>query len=345
VLPKDTFYPYNWNEDTTISHPASYVTHAWDGSWIEEDLSARSKQSDAPSISTRAKSVVQHIGKRVLSKLMPEDDHFKNPNRYTAEGTLCVETVHDFKILLQGSDLSITPHVTTKGCYERKEEDFINSVLRGGDYFVDVGANVGVFTLLAAQMVGPFGRVFAFEPNPTVADLLRRSAVMNWWHDRVVVSELGVGADNSDAIMHLLKYRNGDSRVTQEPSRAFEKTSEFSPETEQINIQITSLDQYFPYNVPIRFLKVDVEGFEDEVLQGASRLISNRCIDYIMVETIREVADDFDRLLALLATLINGHYGLYALDHNNAPVQTTVEQVRYDETPGRNLFLIGDWVQ
>src|SRR5262249_684607 len=65
------------------------------------------------------------------------------------------------------------------GCWEPDESWVIRALLRPGDVFVDVGANVGYFSPLAARAVGPLGRVIAFEPTPPTLEELRHNVALN----------------------------------------------------------------------------------------------------------------------------------------------------------------------
>ena len=93
---------------------------------------------------------------------------------------------------------------TVKGCYfagVTYEPGATNAVLMlgAGDVFVDIGANSGYFSVLAALRVGARGRVFAFEPNPAVRRQLERHIGLNAIADRVTTSELALSDEDRDA--------------------------------------------------------------------------------------------------------------------------------------------------
>ena len=89
-------------------------------------------------------------------------------------------------------------HVS-RGClndrYEPAETDFILSQLTKGDNFLDIGANIGWFTILAAHRVGATGRVIAFEPHSDINAALKNSVAENKFDDRVTVHRLALGAE------------------------------------------------------------------------------------------------------------------------------------------------------
>ena len=90
-----------------------------------------------------------------------------------------MQTIYGFRITVDGKDVSLTPQLVFKGYSELPEENFLKNTVRGGDWVIDVGANIGSFSLLAAQQLGSFGRVFAYEPNPRPVKLMAKSLVMN----------------------------------------------------------------------------------------------------------------------------------------------------------------------
>lgn len=337
VLPRKTFYAYNWDEDPEGKHPVAIVTHTWKGSWLEGD-GKEERGEKRKNIVNRSKSYI----KNKVNRLIDSDER----GSYKAEGTICAKTKHGHDILLDGKDLSITPKLIRDGYYEKNEEVFTAGVLHGGDHFIDVGANVGIFSLLAARQVGPFGRVFAFEPNPSAAALLRKSAVMNWLHDRIIIQEIGIAEDAYTSNLTFSESSLGGGRIEREEIKsASGKTDAYLGESSTIETQIRSLDNIFHYDVPIKLLKIDVEGLEDEVIRGANRLIENRCIDYIMIEAVREIAGDkWPDLLNTIRTLAENEYTLHSFADTSGLREVSIDDIKYGlDTNSRNIVLVSEW--
>jgi hypothetical protein len=78
------------------------------------------------------------------------------------------------------------------GSYEPVETAFVRSMLKSGQNFIDIGANIGWFTMLAARIVGPSGRVYAFEPRPNTCERLRKSVSENGYSN-VEVRQAALG--------------------------------------------------------------------------------------------------------------------------------------------------------
>jgi FkbM family methyltransferase len=144
-----------------------------------------------------------------------------------------------------------------QGNWENAEVDFMLSCLRPGDGVIDAGANIGVFTLQAARAVGEAGRVYAFEPMRTTFGMLERSVRQNGFEDRCRLYNEGLGADVSSGSFHLSDHATnpGASHITADASG-------------DDAIRIRPIDG-IEYERPVRFIKMDVEGFEPHVIRGA----------------------------------------------------------------------------
>jgi FkbM family methyltransferase len=93
----------------------------------------------------------------------------------------------------------------------------LSKLLEPGGTFIDVGANIGLYSLAAARIVGPDGRVLAFEPSPRERGLLERNVARNSL-TQVVVDSRGLGnAENAQAVLHLADDQQTD-RTPWEPS-------------------------------------------------------------------------------------------------------------------------------
>jgi FkbM family methyltransferase len=216
------------------------------------------------------------------------------------------------------------------GYYELREEMFLKRILKGGDYFVDVGANVGIFALTAAAKVGSFGRVFCYEPNPRVADLLQKSSLMNWMHERVVVRSVAVGSKRTTANLMVAQSCLGGAALEDRRGHggAHDRTRELLADAELVDVEVVTLDQEFPFDIPIRAVKIDAEGFEAEVLKGADRLFRSRCIDFVIIEAVEEITGrTWPSLLGAIAKLEEYGYEPYIFVRDGAIRRTNLQSI------------------
>lgn len=135
----------------------------------------------------------------------------------------------DQKVWAQVRDfLSFAQPIALTGTGIEFEQAVVAEKLRSGDVFYDLGANLGFFSLLAARIVGPTGKVFSFEPDVQIAERLRRNAGRNGLSNIAVV-ELGVWtasgtlnsvtADSSPPDRRVGRFQQNDNRTDGIPAR------------------------------------------------------------------------------------------------------------------------------
>jgi FkbM family methyltransferase len=150
------------------------------------------------------------------------------------------------------------------GLYERTEADLVRSLLNAGDTFLDFGANIGFFSLIAASQVGPTGQVHAFEPVPDTAARLRSNIERNRFSDVVTVHE--VAAWDADGRMPISIDTDGESGWS---SLVYKPSGAASEEIATVDIA-AYLDRIGVERIAA--CKIDVEGAEGRVLRAlASR--------------------------------------------------------------------------
>ena len=147
----------------------------------------------------------------------------------------------------------------------RWEEQILEQVLKEGDVFIDIGANVGTLTCRAAELVGSSGKVFSFEADPTLAKCLLDNVRLNIFNN-VDVHSCAVGEKNS-TISFLQNKSDDRGRVA---------------ESGNVNIPLKKLDDVIPSDLDITMVKIDVEGYENMVLKGAKNVLSKA--NFVLME-------------------------------------------------------------
>ncbi len=151
--------------------------------------------------------------------------------------------------------------------------------LRETDLFLDIGANIGTYTILSAGVRG--ATVWAFEPDPLTAHFLRRNIDLNGLQGRVTVHEIAVG----DCDGHLT-FTLGLDTMNRVESSVDDKVQ---------TVQVRRLDGLISDRWPI-MIKMDVEGHEESAIIGAKALLENDNLKVIELETItQEIADTFNQ--------------------------------------------------
>src|SRR6185312_7482525 len=135
-----------------------------------------------------------------------------------------------------------------------------------GDTFIDIGANVGFYTLLGASLVGPDGQVHSFEPTPSTFDLLKRNTEEK---RTVYLNELALGSKKGEATL-------ADFGLLESGLNSLVRLEYQSLPSQKITVPIITLDSYVKEKgiVP-KMLKIDAEGMELEILKGAGETLRN----------------------------------------------------------------------
>jgi len=147
--------------------------------------------------------------------------------------------------------------------FEVAETEFFRSTVRRGQVVLDVGANIGYFTLLFAKQVGPGGHVFSFEPSPANIAILEKNVAENGYHNVTIVP--GAVSDQPGRLRLFLSEQNlGDHRIYDSgDGRA------------SVEVEALTLDGFFKDGRPkIDVIKMDIQGAEFGALKGMRRIFS-----------------------------------------------------------------------
>lgn len=154
-----------------------------------------------------------------------------------------------------------------RGKYETHELDFVRRTVKPGQTVLDIGANIGFFTIIMASLIGPTGRVYAFEPMEAHANLLARSIAENDFADRVVVERAALSdKSGSGQLIRASETINaGGAYLNQQEN-------ELPAGHQSDEVKLITLDTY-PIQRPVHFIKIDIEGAELLALRGARDLL------------------------------------------------------------------------
>lgn len=190
---------------------------------------------------------------------------------------------HGFDIFLNPKDAAISPLIEVLGCYDGKTTTLFNMILKKSSKecccVVDVGANIGWFTLLAARITQNNGIVFSFEPEPTNFSLLSKSVERNQFRNVHLFQKCVLDVDGTQELylspsknagLHTVMKDLGGSKIVVS------------------SIKLDSLLSYPKFDC-IYLLKIDVEGAEAKVLAGAQELFAQSKIKHILMEWNPEV--------------------------------------------------------
>ncbi len=231
-------------------------------------------------------------------------------------------------------DQSIPFKLNREGCYEPQLSALFRQYLRAGDTFIDIGANIGYFTLLAASCVGANGEVHSFEPTPETFKSLQHNVTLNHFR-HVTLNKAAVS--NKPGPVQLWVGKEIDSGLV-----SMRQTSHLLTDT--VTSQATTLDEYVIANRvgKIRAMKLDIEGAEWLALQGSQALLSSeRRPDLIAFEAIQSHAAAFGVTLAqLVEFLIARRYAVHLLPDDFEVTGRLAEIADPHQPPGGTLIAI-----
>ena len=197
------------------------------------------------------------------------------------------------------------------GLHEFCDMGFVLHFLRAGDLFVDVGANVGSYTVLASRLCGAYS--IAFEPDPGTCQNLADNIRANNIQPLVSAHESAVGADIGQISFSM--YKDTVNHIVEAGDR-----SEYVR-----SVTITTLDAALAGQHPV-LIKIDVEGHEPAVVHGAQEVLADQSLKALILEGFDE---------ATFALLSRHGFEQYAYD----PFTRTLVAGEPHKWDGNNLFL------
>lgn len=166
------------------------------------------------------------------------------------------------------SDQSLTPHIALDGYWEEWITNIFLDLIKPGMKVIDVGANVGYYTLLAADAVGPNGFVTALEANPELANIIYRNLSINGLDTRSEVLCKAVFSERTEVNFSIYKNFKGSPGLW----GTSEQAATYRDQVEVIRVEAIPLNEQFS-GQRVDFIKIDAEGAEGHILKGASKLI------------------------------------------------------------------------
>jgi FkbM family methyltransferase len=143
---------------------------------------------------------------------------------------------------------------------DKQERDFMQKIIQPGDTVVDIGANIGFYTVYFSDLAGPAGKVYAFEPDRTNFKHLKKTVRDT---ENVLLFEQAIGEKAGSITLYVSALLNVDNRTY--------KTDSYSHFYE---VKLVALDSVFAAGEKIAFVKLDIQGAEVPALKGMRQVIA-----------------------------------------------------------------------
>lgn len=213
-----------------------------------------------------------------------------------------IEIASDVFVRAELDDFMVMHHFAYGFAYEPPIRLSLD-LIRPGDVLLDVGANIGLWTMSAARRTGTAGRVYAFEPVPRVFQRLTDHVRLNNL-EQVQCTQVALSERCGRASFFATKANNS----------GLGSLARRHEEDELIQVELSTLDEFCKANNVgnVSLIKVDVEGAESSVFSGGGKLLSEPTSPAILVEVSERQAVNFGSSGRAVKELLTAHgYGLY----------------------------------
>ena len=183
-------------------------------------------------------------------------------------GQVVYEWINEVKLIVRPGETGLTGNIYC-GLHEFEDMSYVLHVLNSEDLFVDVGANVGSYTLLACGVKGARG--YAFEPVPETFSRLQENLRINRLDIKVRAFNMGL-ADKDGVLSFTTEQGCVNHVVTDEDKSG-----------KCLQVEVLTLDTALEGESPC-VIKIDVEGFEAQVISGAHMVLSNESLHSVVME-------------------------------------------------------------
>lgn len=233
---------------------------------------------------------------------------------------------HSISILTHEKNELVSDMIRQDKIWEAYETKIILDTLKPGQNFIDVGANIGYYSLIASKQVGTEGRVIAFEPEPQNYALLKNNIELNQL-DNVTAVNCGLGHEPGKLELFISQENKGDHRCF-----------DADKNRDAIEIEIRTGDRVFSENTSdLHFIKMDTQGFEANIIKGFRDTISKNAHHLSMIVEFWPFALQENKTSArqLLDELREFDFEVHEIDHINGKlIETTLDKllIRAEET-------------
>jgi FkbM family methyltransferase len=192
---------------------------------------------------------------------------------YLGDYRALTKSVFGHKMFVDTRDVQITPHICLDGFWEMHIIKFILKIIKVGMNVVDIGANIGCHSIPIAASLGEKGKVYCFEANPHVFEILRQNFLINGLLEKSVLCNKAVSVRSERLEFRVSKFGLGGGTL----GKIDEETQLFhDDEITTLKVEATSLDDYFDdETVKIGAMKIDAQGSEPLIFRGMKRFLRN----------------------------------------------------------------------
>lgn len=276
-----------------------------------------------------------HLKNLIMAKLMRIKNLMFRDSFYLGDYQLLTRLFTGQLFFVDTRDISVAPAIIVYGKWEPGITSVFMKTVKKGATVVDIGGHLGYYTILAGHLIGNSGKVYTFEPNPTIFETLFKNVFINGFIDQIKIENKIVYSHSTKLRFNTLKRATGGNSIVNFSDTYKEK---FQESVQTIEVEAISLDDYFDDNIKIDIMKIDAEGSEPYIFQGMKKLLSRTKAITIFCEfNAGLIAGAGHDPLDFLESLIRQGFNLRRIDPEKEIVNTSIEELM--ELGSADLFL------
>jgi len=218
-------------------------------------------------------------------------------SRLMSSSNLTEKKILGSKMYLNFLDKGLSKQLFMHGYREPEFTRIIKNELKDGMRVVEIGANIGYYALIEAQIVGDTGRIYAIEPSPSNFQLLERNIDLNLYRNRVKTYDIAISNKNGKGKLYTSDYHNCSSMFKRRGGNILDGICEC------VDVKTSTLDNFIKDKKPIDFIRMDIEGYEYFVIQGMKKTLHDNNPYKIFMEVhpplIREMGYKTETMLQI----------------------------------------------
>ena len=223
--------------------------------------------------------------------------------------------------------------LSIRGVHDIDNTEILMNHVKKDQIVIDLGAHIGYYTLMMAKLVGPNGKVFAFEPEPRNLELLQKNISKNGYENVIVVPK-AVSNNEENCILYVGQESFGANKIFKPKKTNVQKFKE-------IKTQTIKLDNYFKENSfleKISFLKMDIEGSEIKALEGMKKILESnqelKIFTEINKDALEDSGSDYKKMLRYLEGF---NFRFYIHDEEDGLKNVKIDDI--DELLEENIMI------
>ena len=205
-----------------------------------------------------------HLSLDDLPGIFSSSDEFRKNQKIKHA---CIYTKYGIKMYLHPVDIHISKSLNLNLIWEKEETEFFKNTIKKGMNIVDIGSNIGYFSLLFSKLVGQKGKIYSIEPDPINFKLLLKNIQANR-AENVILFQKAVSNHNGHATLFLSEKNKGDHRIFD--FHVFEDDTN----RKSIDVECFKLDSLLSDSKKIDIIKMDIQGAEYLAIEGMNNIIT-----------------------------------------------------------------------